>query len=89
VIRKSTIRQSLIMGADAYPPEAPPNAPPVGIGEGSIIEKAIIDKNARIGREVRILNERKILEAEGSGYVIREGILVVPKNAIIPDGTTI
>ncbi|HEV8337591.1 MAG TPA: sugar phosphate nucleotidyltransferase [Candidatus Polarisedimenticolia bacterium] len=89
VIRKATIRQSLIMGSDAYPPEAPPNAPPVGIGEGSVIEKAIVDKNARIGREVRILNQRNILEAEGSGYVIREGILVVPKNAVIPDGTTI
>ncbi len=89
VIRKATVRKSLLMGADAYPPEAPPGSPPVGIGEGTVIENAIVDKNARIGREVRVTNQRGLREAEGPNWVIRDGILVIPKNAIIPDGTTI
>jgi glucose-1-phosphate adenylyltransferase len=89
VVRQSVIRRSLVMGADPYPPDEEPDAPPVGIGEGSVIEKAIVDKNARIGRNVRIVNEKEVREAEGPNWAIREGIVVIPKNAIIPDGTTI
>ena len=89
VVRKSIIRRSLVMGTDAYPPPGPPGAPPIGIGEGSIIERAIVDKNARIGRNVRIVNEKGVREGEGPDWVIREGILVIPKNAVIPDGTVI
>ena len=63
--------------------------PPVGIGEGSLIQDAIGDLNARIGRNVRIVNKDRIREAEGPNWVIREGIVVIPKNAVIPDGTTI
>ena len=63
--------------------------PPVGIGADSIIEDAIIDKNARIGRGVRILNEAGIKEKDGDGYFIREGIVIVPKNGVITDGTVI
>jgi glucose-1-phosphate adenylyltransferase len=48
-----------------------------------------VDKNARIGRDVRIVNEKGVLEGEGPNWVIRDGILVIPKNAIIPDGTVI
>ena len=54
-----------------------------------MISNAIIDKNARIGRGVRILNSAGLQEAEGDGWVIRDGIVVVPKNSIIPDGTAI
>jgi glucose-1-phosphate adenylyltransferase len=86
---KATVRRSLIMGAEDYPPEAPAGAPPVGIGEGSLIQDAIVDLNARIGREVRIQNKNQLQEAEGDGWVIRDGIVVVLKDAIIPDGTTI
>jgi len=86
---KATVRRSLIMGAEDYPPEAPTGAPPVGIGEGSLIQDAIVDLNARIGREVRIQNKNQLQEAEGDGWVIRDGIVVVLKDAIIPDGTTI
>jgi glucose-1-phosphate adenylyltransferase len=89
VIRKAIVRKSLIMGADSYPPQESADAPPVGIGEGSVIEKAIVDKNARIGRNVRILNEKRIREGDGPNWAIREGIVVIPKNAILPDGTTI
>jgi glucose-1-phosphate adenylyltransferase len=63
----------------------------VGIGEGTIINRAIIDKNARIGNGVRLLNEAKIADADGENncYYIRDGIIIVPKNAVIKDGTVI
>jgi glucose-1-phosphate adenylyltransferase len=89
VIRKASVRRSLIMGADPYPPQESADAPPVGIGEETVIENAIVDKNARIGRNVRILNEKGDREGEGPNWVIREGIVVIPKNAVLPDGTKI
>ena len=86
----ATVRRTLIMGAeDDPPPSTVPNAPPVGIGEGTLIQDAIIDLNARIGRNVRIVNKDGAKEADGDAWVIRDGIVVVPKNAVIPDGTTI
>ena len=63
--------------------------PPVGIGSDTIIENAIIDKNARVGRGVRIINEAKLENADGDGYFIREGIVCIPKSGVIPDGTVI
>jgi glucose-1-phosphate adenylyltransferase len=89
LMTKATVRRSLIMGAEDVPPAGPPGSPPVGIGEGSLIQDAIIDLNARIGKNVLILNKKGVQEFEGDGYVIREGLVVVPKDAVIPDGTTI
>jgi glucose-1-phosphate adenylyltransferase len=92
---KVHIRNSLLIGADFYQTLAELQAteargvPPVGVGEGSIVENAIIDKNARIGRNVRIVNEAGLQEHDGDGYFIREGIVVVPKNGLIPDGRVI
>ncbi len=63
--------------------------PPIGIGAETIVQGAIIDKNARVGAGVRILNEAGETEKDGDGYYIREGIVVVPKNGVIPDGTVI
>jgi len=63
--------------------------PPLGIGEGSLVERAIVDKNARIGRGVRITNTNRPQEADGFGHYIRDGIVIVPKGAIVPDGTVI
>jgi glucose-1-phosphate adenylyltransferase len=89
------IRNSLLVGADFYETledmrsaEAR-GVPVVGIGSESVIENAIIDKNARIGRGVRIVNDAGIKEKDGKGYYIREGIVIVPKNGIIPDGMII
>ena len=89
------IESSVIMGADYYETEAHKaenrrlGRPDVGIGEGSRIANAIIDKNARIGRNVviRALVDRS--EDHGDGWVARDGIVIVPKNAAIPDGTVI
>ncbi|MEL6354829.1 MAG: glucose-1-phosphate adenylyltransferase [Cyanobacteria bacterium J06627_28] len=95
------IDSSLLIGSDYYEEmnvhsEFPLSAEkadqiPIGIGEGSIIKKAIIDKNARIGRNVQIINKDNVEEAENEaeGYYIRSGIVVVIKNAVIPDGTII
>jgi glucose-1-phosphate adenylyltransferase len=89
VMREVTVRRSLIMGGDPYHAAEAPGAPPLGIGRGSVIENAIIDKNVRIGRNVKILNEAKVQEAEGEGYVIHDGIVVVPHNTILSDNTVI
>ena len=72
-----------------YAPREARGIPPVGVGSDSIIESAIIDKNARIGRGVRIVNQAKVKEKDGDGYFIREGIVVVPKDGILPDGSVI
>ena len=67
------------------------NKVPMGIGSDTTIRRAIIDKNARIGCNVRIINKDRIEEAdrENLGFYIRSGIVVVLKNAVIPDGTVI
>jgi glucose-1-phosphate adenylyltransferase len=89
------IKNSLVLGADEYETllEGKSNSgdsrPPVGIGDNSSIENAIIDKNARIGRNVRILNSGAVKEHDGQGYFVREGIVIVPKGACIADGTVI
>jgi glucose-1-phosphate adenylyltransferase len=90
------ITRTVIMGADFY--ETPERKvenrslgrPDVGIGRGSVIEGAIIDKNARIGEGVTIrprAPDGDMVEVED--YVIRDGVVVIPKNAVIPDGTII
>ena len=92
-----TIEDTLIMGADFYEPFVERQSSlqngriPVGIGAGSTIRRAIIDKNARIGRNVQILNKDRIDEAkrEDEGFYIRNGIVVVIKGATIPDNTVI
>jgi glucose-1-phosphate adenylyltransferase len=91
------IDSSFLMGADYYQTleEMRDNLvtglPRVGIGEGTIINHAIIDKNARIGNGVRLLNEAKIADADGENntYYIRDGIIIVPKSAVVKDGTVI
>ncbi|MDJ0742220.1 MAG: glucose-1-phosphate adenylyltransferase [Xenococcaceae cyanobacterium MO_167.B27] len=93
----STIEDTLIMGADFYEPFAErisglqQGNVPVGIGAGTIIRHAIIDKNARIGRNVQIINKDRIEEAqkEDEGFYIRNGIVVIIKNTTIPDNTII
>jgi len=87
-IRDSKISRTLILGVDNYYPDVA-GAPPVGIGEGCEISNAIIDKNARIGKHVRIVNQQGIQEQDGEGWYIRDGIVVVPKNSVVPDGTVV
>ena len=91
------IEDALLRGADYYEPLSESNQHltrgkiPIGIGEGTIIRRAIIDKNARVGRNVQIVNKEGIEEAEREdlGFYIRSGIVVVLKGAVIPDGMVI
>ncbi len=87
----TTIRESLVMGQDYYetPERARPGAPPLGIGRGSWIERAIVDKNARIGEGVRISPEGKPPDLDGPNFYVRDGIVVIPKNGVVPSGTVI
>ena len=57
--------------------------------ERCVIERAILDKSCRIGNDVRILNEGKATEGSGPNFVIRDGIVVIPRGAVVPDGTVI
>jgi glucose-1-phosphate adenylyltransferase len=91
----SRVVESLLLGADYFETiEESERAraqglPPVGIGADSVVQGAIIDKNARIGDGVRITNAGGLSEHDGNGFYIREGIVIVPKNGVIPDGTVI
>ncbi|MEW6073815.1 MAG: glucose-1-phosphate adenylyltransferase [Planctomycetota bacterium] len=83
---------TVMMGADYYESEAPgrpAGAPPIGIGPGTRIRGAIVDKNARIGHNVRIEPFPLRSDVDGPCWSVRDGIVVVPKNAIVPDGTVI
>ncbi len=88
----SRLKNTIVMGADYYESDkggTPWGEIPIGIGRDCVIEDAIIDKNARIGDGVIITPHEKDANSEGEGYYIRDGIVVVPKNAVIPPGTRI
>ena len=92
IIEAGAVLQNVVMmGADFYESEtsAPPGAPPLGIGRNTTIKDAIVDKNARIGERVVISPEGKPTEMDGDNFYIRDGVIIVPKNAVIPDGTWI
>lgn len=93
VIREGVvIRDTVIMGADYYESETrppSPSAPPLGIGRGSRICGAIVDKNARIGQKVRIDCFPEGVNLTHEDWTVREGIVVIPKNTILADGTVI
>jgi glucose-1-phosphate adenylyltransferase len=86
------IEDTIIMGADYYESQAretEPGAPPIGVGEGSRIRGAILDKNARIGYGVQIEPFPIGTEIEESEWTVRDGIVVIPKDAILPNGMQI
>lgn len=84
----ATIRNSIIMGADYFEQNRDEDSgrPAIGIGRNCVIDRAIIDKNARIADGVVITPEGKPANSDGDNYFIRNGIVVVPKNAVIPAG---
>lgn len=94
--RDVVIRDSIVMGNDYYQPPAEfdhdsnNGRPPLGIGEGTRIERAIVDKNCRIGRRCRIVNDQEVDSDERGNYaMIREGIVIVTKNGILPDDSVL
>jgi len=84
----ATIRNSVVMGADFYElgKDRPSDEIPIGIGRNCVIDRAIIDKNARIADGVVITPEGKPDNFDAENYYIRDGIVVIPKNATIPPG---
>ena len=84
----TVIKDSIIMGADYYSSEKP-SQPPIGIGPNCHIEGAIIDKNARIGADVVIRPFPRGKEINTPAWSVQDGIVVVPKDAVIPPGTRI
>jgi glucose-1-phosphate adenylyltransferase len=89
IIRQGTVvTNSIIMGADYYE-EGKTNGIPIGIGAHCVIDRAILDKNARIGPGVKITNAHRLKTFDGDNFYIRDGIVVIPKNAVIKAGTVI
>ena len=90
-----TMKEVVMMGADGYEQiedfgkNERMGIPNIGIGAHSVIEQCIIDKNARIGKNVKIINKDHVDSSESQDWAIREGIVIIKKNVIIPDGTVI
>jgi glucose-1-phosphate adenylyltransferase len=89
------VHRSILLGANNYETEASKAAsdrdgiPRIGVGGNTHIENTIVDKNARIGADCVITPEDKPQHLDGENYFIRDGIVIIPKNAVIPDGTAI
>lgn len=89
------LERVMMMGADFYEDQedfdynSQLGIPNIGIGPGSVIRNAIIDKNAHIGEGVRIINEERVQNFDGAGYYIRDGIVIVPKNGVVQSGTIV
>jgi len=91
----SRLERAVIMGADLYESKEDlarnrdRGVPDMGIGRDCEIRNAIVDKNARIGHGVRLVNANGVASETADSYSIVDGIIVVPKDAVIPDGTVI
>ena len=91
-----TINRSVILGSDYYSwhdrsvrergLDGPDNP---GIGHGSVIENTIMDRNVRVGEGCTIKNADAVQDADGENYSIRDGIVILPKNAVLAPGTVI
>jgi glucose-1-phosphate adenylyltransferase len=93
--KNCTLRENVVIGADRFETDAERSEnqrrglPSIGVGDGTLIQGAILDKDCRVGGNVRITNERKSQDKEGKNYVIRDGVVVIPKGAVVSDGTVI
>ncbi len=90
----TTINDSIIMGSDVFTPyheiqNRTSERPPIGIGERCFISNCIVDKNVRIGNDVRINGGTHLKNGDFGNYHVVDGIVVVPKGAILKDGTNI
>ena len=84
------ISRSVLLGADFYEDGDPHDGlPALGIGRDVVLDRTIVDKNARIGDGARLVNEKNVEHADGDGYYIRGGVIVVPKGGVIEPGTVV
>jgi glucose-1-phosphate adenylyltransferase len=85
----TSITRSVLLGADYYPDESVGgHEVELGIGRDVVLDRVIVDKNARIADGVRLVNDGKVMNADGDGWCIRDGIVVVPKGAVVRTGTS-
>jgi glucose-1-phosphate adenylyltransferase len=83
----ATITRSVLLGADYYQDEdAGYGEVELGIGRNVVLDRVIVDKNARIADGVRLANDQNTMNADGDGWYIRDGIIVVPKGAVVTKG---
>ena len=87
IMRGARITRSILLGADSY--DDSPNELPLGIGRDAVLDRVIVDKNARVGQGARLVNERGIENTDGDGYYIRGGIIIVPKGGVVKPGTVV
>ena len=89
----AAIRRSVLLGADFYEADddapARTDSPRLGIGRDVVLDRVIVDKNARIGDGARLTNEAGVERADGDGYYIRDGVIIVPKDGVIKPGTRV
>jgi glucose-1-phosphate adenylyltransferase len=89
----ATIRRSVLLGADYYEADddgqSRRGSPRLGIGRDVELDRVIVDKNARIGDGSRLVNEAGVDHLDGSGYFIRNGVVIVPKDGVIAPGTIV
>jgi glucose-1-phosphate adenylyltransferase len=85
----SRISRSVLLGADFYEEEVAVSTTPLGIGRDVVLDRVIVDKNARIADGVRLVNDAKVDHADGDGYYIRNGIIIVPKGAEVKAGIAV
>jgi glucose-1-phosphate adenylyltransferase len=81
------VTRSVLLGADFYDDRQ--TDLPLGVGRGAVLDRVIVDKNARIGEGARLVNDRGLQDVDGDGYYIRNGIIIVPKGAIVKPGTVV
>ena len=91
------IEDSIVMGSDSFESLSEiswninHDRPHMGIGPGSVIKRCILDKNVRVGKNVKLVNKGNLESADDPDghYFIRDGIIIVPKGATVPDGTEV
>ena len=83
------ISRSVLLGADFYEEEGNSSEIALGVGRNVVLDRVIVDKNARIGDGVRLVNDQRIDNADADGYLIRNGIIIVPKGARVMSGVTV
>ncbi len=77
--------RTYFMGADLYDSDTSASEIPIGVGENSILKNVIADKNVRIGKNVKLINKESVSEYRSDTVIIKDGIIILPKNVTIPD----
>ena len=86
---RAAVTRSVLLGADSYEEETGGRLIPLGIGRDVVLDRVIVDKNARIADGVRLVNAAGADHADGEGYYIRNGIIIVPKGGEVRPGVSV